>query len=247
MKLLLSIFLLLVSASLHSQSFVEKVYLNDSITVYEGLIIEQAPTRYIKIARSREKDTITVYLKDIWKLTKEYPKADTTKRQTSPATKPLSATGKAVYLEALGIGGLYSLNFDTRLVKGKQDGWGIRAGLEYCRVRTINYYGDTLQQDVFGLPLMVNYLLGKGNNFLELGLGVTYFIRRPNGELLSEQEEYTIPKLGIRPPAVLGSMMVGYRYVPEGKGMMFGASFNPLLGNNYGYPSVGLKIGYKFS
>jgi hypothetical protein len=248
MRSLLSIGLLLISASLHAQVFVEKVYLNDSTTVYEGLIIEQAPTRYIKIARSKEKDTITVNLKDIWKLTKEYPKVDSAQKQiTPPAGKSSSNTGRSVYAEALGIAGLYSLNYDTRLVKGKQDGWGIRAGLEYARVRTVNYYGDTLQQHVLGVPLMLNYLLGKSNNFLELGIGVTYFVRRPMGALLSEKEEYTVPKLGIRLPAILGSLMIGYRYAPPGKGIMFGISFNPLIGNNYGYPSVGLKIGYKFS
>ena len=247
MKITLYIFSLLLCYSVQAQEFVEKVYLNDSTTVYEGLIIEQAPAKHIKILRRKERDTIEVLLRNIWKLTKEYPKPDTGKKVVVPIIKARQANAnRSVYLEALGAAGLYSFNFDSRLVKGKRDGWGMRAGVGFFPIKTINYYGDTLGYRVFSLPVMINYLYGKNLSYLELGLGVTYFISSANGDLQAPKSEYTISRLGTRIPHVLGTFMIGYRYMPTAKGVTYGISFNPLIGNNFRFPSLGIKIGYTF-
>lgn len=67
---------------------------------------------------------------------------------------------KAIYGEFLGLGVLYSVNYDMRLSSStKGDGLGIRVGL--------SSFGPIV------VPLQVNYLLGGPRHFLELGSGVT--------------------------------------------------------------------------
>jgi hypothetical protein len=61
------------------------VYLKDSVTFHEGYIIEQAPAQYVKIMRLKEKDTLTINIQNIWKLTKHF-KQDTSASVCSPGT-----------------------------------------------------------------------------------------------------------------------------------------------------------------
>ncbi|GAA4338368.1 hypothetical protein [Flaviaesturariibacter amylovorans] len=246
---------LLTAGGARAQVFTEKVFLLDSVTVYEGLIIEQAPSKYIKIVRSREKDTVTVPLNSIWKLTKEYPKPDTTApRKAAPCAG--RDRHRAVYLEVLGAGGLNSVSYDSRLQRGRRDGWGLRAGIGFWMVPTISYYNDTLKQALFSIPLMVNYLVGRRKGFLELGAGITYFLSVPQRPREGPKDQYTIQQLGMRLPDVLGTFMIGYRHVPPEKGVTWGVSLNPLVGKRFNVPaagihlafipSIGVKVGYKF-
>lgn len=61
MKFIFLSLLIVISASVFSQQInypTDKIYLNDSVTVYEGLIIEQASAKYVKIVRTKEKDKL---------------------------------------------------------------------------------------------------------------------------------------------------------------------------------------------
>ncbi|GAB4093402.1 hypothetical protein [Flaviaesturariibacter terrae] len=237
-----------------AQAFTERVYLTDSVTVYEGLIIEQAPSKYVKILRRAQKDTVTVPLNQIWKLTKDYPAPDTT------APKPKAQPGRrtqVAYVEVLGAGGVNSINYDTRISTGGRNGWGVRAGIGYWKVPTISYYADTLRQGLISLPLMVNYLVGRRTNFLELGLGVTYFLCKPEHPYEGPKDQYTIQEVGARIPSVLGSFMIGFRHVPLKRGFVYGFTLNPLVGKSFTIPdlgthlnfvpSIGIKLGWKWS
>lgn len=87
----------------------------------------------------------------------------------SNAQETYQRRGQTVYLELLGSGVIYSLNYERRF-KQQTEGLGARIG--------IGYVGDWLM-----VPANLNFLLGKEgkSHFLELGLGVTY-VNYPNGE-----------------------------------------------------------------
>ncbi len=226
----------------------DRIYLNDSITIYEGFIVEQAPAIYVKILRKIEQDTLQLSMKDIWKMTREYPRADTT-TVTAPSKKAAhrQTKNKYVYAEALGSAGLYSLNYDFRFNENRRDGWGLRSGFSYLNLTTYNYSGDVLNYRVLLLPLQVNYLFGKQKRFFEVGLGATYIIKSRQGTLMAPEYEYTIKYLGRRIPNVLGTMSLGYRRLPVKGKIMWGISATPLIGNSFTLPNIGFKIGYKLS
>ena len=68
-----------------------------------------------------------------------------------------------VFVELGGQGMLFTANYDTRFSK-RRDGLGGRAGIGY-----ISIGGDHATT----VPFSMNYLLGKGRHFFEMGLGVT--------------------------------------------------------------------------
>lgn len=69
-----------------------------------------------------------------------------------------------IYIEGLGVGGLYSINYE-RFIK---DDYSIRIGFTTWTTRIIT------TQSFTGVPIMGNYLIGKSNSKLELGVGVEY-------------------------------------------------------------------------
>ena len=223
----------------------DKIYLNDSTTIYEGLIVEQAPAKYVKIVRTKEKDTIQVLMQDIWKMKRIYPIIDTTeKKEELKKVKKASAKNKYVYLEILGSGGIYSLNYDFRFNKAITNKWGLRTGVEFLPINTVNYSGDILKYSTLLFPFMVNYLVGKKNKFLELALGAVYVFKWSNGKLQAQEYEYFIRNVNRRIPNVYGAFSMGYRHQPIKGKTMWGISVTPLIGNSFIIPTIGIKAGY---
>lgn len=77
---------------------------------------------------------------------------------------------RSVSLEVFGAQNTVGINYDSRF-KGN-DGWGWRVGLGFG-------YGDNsgfIDQNIkgVGVPLEVNYLLGKKSSKLELGFGANF-------------------------------------------------------------------------
>lgn len=70
--------------------------------------------------------------------------------------------GQAIYVELMGNGLIYSLNYESRFT-AKTGGIGGRIG--------ISHFGDALS-----VPILLNYLIGKkdSNKFFEIGAGITY-------------------------------------------------------------------------
>ena len=67
---------------------------------------------------------------------------------------------QVIFGELLGSGGIYSVNYDRRLVSNlKNDGPGVRLGASYMST-------------VFTAPLEFNYLVGK-RHYLDMAIGVT--------------------------------------------------------------------------
>jgi hypothetical protein len=227
---------------------IDKIFLKDSITVYEGLIVEQAPARYVKIIRQIEKDTVQVLMKDIWKMLRIYPITDTAKEnEKSKKTTKRPLRNKYVYIELAGSCGIYSLNYDFRFNKTIVNKWGLRIGLEYLPLNTFNFSGDKLKFNTFLFPFMVNYLAGKKNRFLGFGLGAVYLLKWKTGKYLAPEYEYFIPNLDRRIPNVYGTFSIGYRHQPLAGKIMWGVNATPLIGNSFVIPNIGFKIGYQIN
>jgi hypothetical protein len=235
-----------------AQQFKERVYLKDSITFYEGYVIEQAPAKYVKIYRLIEKDTVTVPLVDVLKLTKIYV-IDTLQKVKSK--KKLNITNdnkyqKIAFVELLGAGGLYSINYDMRTAKAKRDGWGFRIGVEKIVANvtdTINGGIEKARISFTALPMVLNYLFGKRKGFLELGIGATYFKFKGESISISTIERYQEETFRESFGSIIGSFNIGYRHVPYSNGFMYRVAFTPLLIEDTFVPFIGVGLGYHFN
>ena len=84
----------------------------------------------------------------------------------------LGGRNKAVYVEGLGSGLLLSVNYDFRF-RNTQDGLGMRigvGGLSLAATATDNNGAtSSAHLGVVTLPVLVNYLVGKGRFAFEMG------------------------------------------------------------------------------
>lgn len=142
-----------------------------------------------------------------------------------------NAQAPQVYAE-LGGPSVAGLNFDTRFSK-KENGIGGRIG-----------FGGFLidGSGVLFIPAGINYLIGKpdAQNFLELGVNLTYVSATDNGEEADRNNNLA---------DTWGSLTLGYRYQPKGSGVTFRASVNPFFAfkNDVLWPFYGgISVGYKF-
>lgn len=234
------------AAQVLGQHFVERVYLKDSTTVYEGYIIEQAPAKYIKIYRLKEKDTVEVMLTAIWKLTKEYDVPQKKPKTTAAAPKRYY---KSAFFELGGKALLYSFNYDMRTERGRRNGWGFTAGFNRLAIKAVNTAnaGDSVSLDLTMFPFSINYLFGKRKGFFELGAGGTYIFFKGVGNLVGNQEAYQLQHFDISLGSILGNFTIGYRHMPLSNGINWRIALNPIFfGSNQLIPWLGFSIGYQF-
>ncbi len=228
-----------------AQQFVERVYLKDSVTFYEGYIIEQAPAKYLRIHRLKEADTLQVELLNILKITKEF--TGLPKKLKPPVPEKLRYN-KSVFFELGGRALLYSLNFDMRTARGRRDGWGLSIGLSSLNGKaTGNVSGDVVTVRYIMLPFSLNYLFGMQKSALELGLGATYSFINVKGRIGNIAEDYNHDIFDKSLGYIFGTFNIGYRHTPLRQGIMYRLMFNPVaFGGTSVVPWLGLSIGYKF-
>lgn len=109
---------------------------------------------------------------------------------------------RSVYIELGGPSVIYSLNYDFMFNRASTTGWGARVGAGASAGGDFNFVS---------IPLMVNYLLGKHNNFFELSAGPVINF---GDEML-----YIDPEVA----PVFGSIYIGYRLQPADQGFLFRA------------------------
>jgi len=132
-----------------------------------------------------------------------------------------------VYVEILGQGLLFSANYDTRF-SNKRNGLGGRIGFG-----GIGGSGDSF----ISIPVSLNYLLGNGKNFFEIGLGATY-------ASLSTNDDFFFGDGGSN---VIGTMAFMYRLQPEKTGFSFRGGITPIFSSDGFVPYYfGLSLGYTF-
>jgi hypothetical protein len=150
-----------------------------------------------------------------------------------PAAVAQSSSGytqNAVYVEVLGQGFLYSVNFDHRFAENI----AVRAGFSHFSVGFISDVSITT------IPLMVEYLSGSGNDHLEIGLGAVPVYGRIAGDLFGSSEGTTGAWV------IVATATVGYRYQPVGEGLLFRIGITPFFMNAGAQLFGGASIGYAF-
>ena len=120
----------------------------------------------------------------------------------------LDRRGQAVYVEFIGQGLFYSVNYETRF-SNKTDGLGARVGA-------------SILDGVATVPINLNILLGKEdkNHFLELGLGATFV-------WYGEAEEFGNKSIK---EDIMGAATIMYRYHPRLGKFFFKVGITPLYG-----------------
>lgn len=160
----------------------------------------------------------------------------TTSLQAQTATKTTTDStvikrAQSVYVELFGPGLILSGNYDIRFKKTR-DGLGARIGVGYIKEK---------ESTMTSFPVQVNYLLGKGNKFFEIGAGASYL------NITHSDKSISSDYLGFGDgPMLLGTITFGYRYEPREGGFTFRASVNPLFNSEMFTPSGGISLGYSF-
>ena len=140
---------------------------------------------------------------------------------------------KAVFLEAFGNGYLASINYDTRLSKGHNDGFGLRLGIGKGHFFETDEPNNTSRYTT--VPLNMNYILGAKRHGLELGLGIT-----PSFTFHSVSGNSKNVTLG-------GFANINYRLQPLKEGLLFRLGFTPYFDKNEFEPTyISASIGYGF-
>ena len=133
-----------------------------------------------------------------------------------------------VFVELGGQGLLFTANYDSRFSK-RRDGLGGRAGIGY-----ISIGGDNAST----VPLSLNYLLGKGRQFFEIGLGATLLATSGNDNSFLFNENNS---------NIIGTMSFSYRLQPIDRGFSFRAGLTPIFNKNFFiHYYAGLSMGYSF-
>lgn len=148
--------------------------------------------------------------------------------QRLPEEKRFSPKAQQVFVEALGPGLLYSINYDQRFAK-QENGLGIRIGAS-------RYIGDG-GENRSTVPVQLNYLFGAVGRYLEVGAGTTY----GGGKDISN------PTTG----DFIGTATIGYRRQPyQTKGLTWRVALTPLFvfepNNLKVLPWVGASAGFRF-
>ena len=130
-----------------------------------------------------------------------------------------------VYVEAMGAGGVASLNFEQLVTPQVAVRVGVGSGLG-------------LFEETLVAPATVSLLRGGRNSFLELGAGMA-FVAVPDDPDLDDLL-YDNPDSHVAATAILG-----YRYQGDW-GLFMRLAFTPLLNAEEFVPMGGASIGYSF-
>ena len=126
----------------------------------------------------------------------------------------------SVYIEVLGNGGFYSVNYDRLFCNY----FGVRVGASYIHL------GDAGQYASF--PLMANFFIGKKKHKLEMGAGFTIMNEAPPGDFSHPDTKY------------FRTATLGYRY--QSKENFFRIGFTPLYTGYEIIPLGGVSFGFAF-
>ncbi len=137
-----------------------------------------------------------------------------------------NTTGNIIYLEILGAGGLYSLNYERHLDYKTT----FRVGASYFQYSTT----QTVTRFI-AIPFALNVLIGQRPHLLEIGLGASLY-----SVPFDKVTWHLTNRLGI---GVVHSFM--YRYQKSESGLNFRMGFTPVWGEGF-FPYGGLSIGYSF-
>lgn len=196
--------------------------------VLEAKVIEIGSTEIkYKVFANLNGPTYTIGKNQVLKITYENGKTETFESGQSAMISTGIKRAQNIYVELGAQGLLFSANYDTRFGKTR-NGLGGRIGFG-----ALGGDGAT----VVTIPVSLNYLLGDGKNFFEIGLGATY------------------ASLGVDDPdaffgsgdTVIGTMAFMYRLQPIDSGFSFRGGFTPIFAEGVFVPYyAGISLGYTF-
>jgi hypothetical protein len=145
--------------------------------------------------------------------------------------KPLAFN--AVYIEALGMGGYGSINYERLLYQKKKLHIGVRLGVGTYRLRD---FETNLNPDVT-IPFSINAYYGKTHH-VELGVGQTFtsIVGASSVDVKVERQN-----------TLSSNFTIGYRYQKSSRGMIFRINYSPIISSTQSFKHwYGLSIGYAF-
>ncbi|HVZ33121.1 MAG TPA: hypothetical protein VG963_11895 [Polyangiaceae bacterium] len=167
-------------------------------------------------------------------------------KQTSSSTyKEHTREAKnAIYLDLLGPGLLYSINYDREIL----DDVSVRIGFSYFSYGVSVSAGNASESGKFSylsIPITASYLgVGSENNMLEVGGGGMIMNFKGNG-LLKADDTSASASGSITTFAMTG--IVGYRHQPSDGGFVFRVGASPVVTFGYGVIPWGyLSLGAAF-
>jgi hypothetical protein len=144
----------------------------------------------------------------------------------------------AAYVELLGNGGPYSLNFERRIA------WTTSIRVGFAKWTESDPLRTGAETRFMTFPVLLNVFRRRGSHHLELGGGVLLGNQRQAASLLEKPTSNLFSLTGV----------AGYRYQKRGPGLMFRAGITPFYSfdEDSAYPedgfvpSVGVSFGYAF-
>ncbi|MFH0867580.1 MAG: hypothetical protein V1904_15425 [Bacteroidota bacterium] len=152
--------------------------------------------------------------------------------QDHDSIQKINSSRNTIYLELFGNASLYTINYDRILFDFKKTKTTGRIGL--CYMPKSSKFSAFTDKSIV-LPLEINQLFGRKNDFFELGLSTTFFF---------VQHEYTsimlFPKIGFRHQKRNGGFFHKVSYAPlisifENPSQDYGIFFPPMIGISIGY------------
>lgn len=172
------------------------------------------------------------------------PTADA--EESAPAPRDPREAKNAIYLDLLGPGLLYSINYDRMLT----DDLSVRIGFSYLTLgaSSSDGQGNTASADFsyWAVPLTVSYLgIGSHSNMLELGGGP--ILMHVEGSGIVEVEDEETGEVGASATVFALTGMVGYRHQPADGGFVFRIGASPVMAFDAGFLPWGyLSLGAAF-
>ncbi len=227
MKKLLQITAILMLISTLGLKAQDKIYKNNG-EVLEAKVTEVGSTEIkYKVFTNLNGPIYTIVKNQVAKII--YENGTTESFEVTQSVMDNTATKRAqnIYVELGAQGLVFTANYDTRF-GNRRDGIGGRIG-----IGAIGGDGDSFVT----VPVSLNYLLGDGKNFFEIGLGATYASLGLNDDSF----------FGNGGSTVLGTMAFMYRLQPVKSGFSFRGGFTPFFNQDIFLPYyAGISLGYTF-
>lgn len=137
----------------------------------------------------------------------------------------------SIFLEILGNGLLYSINYDHKIF----DHLSARIGGMYLGVSERN---TDQSVSLLLVPVMANYLVGSGSSRLEIGAGLTF--GSAGGNIDTAGGDFDEGGFAAF------TSTIGYRLQPTDGGFLFRIGFTPVFTANGFLPWAGLSLGGTF-
>jgi hypothetical protein len=157
-------------------------------------------------------------------------------RQYSPEERFQMTAKNSLFVEGLGVGGLYSFNYDRRIAPT----WNVRVGFSNYRI-DVNYF-DVLSGSASAVivPLVGSYLYNfpESQSYLEVGAGIS-------SAFLAASATTVVPTSGaIYLP--IPTLVLMYRLMPTEGGFSLRAGVTPLFLPTLFLPWLGVSLGWTF-